>query len=98
MIARRDPPSPPAPAPAPTPTAAPSAPLDRITARLDELLVASRATERVRATRGDAGIENTGEWATEARLRAALLALLDVHVNQLGFGPLLSAPPHAPES
>ena len=92
MIARRHPPSPP-----PAPAAATPPALDRITARLDELLVAARATERVRAKMGEAGIENTEEWATEARLRAALLALLDVHVNQLGFGPLLSAPPHAPE-
>jgi len=61
-------------------------PLDRIGARLEELLEAVRATERLRATRGDAGIEKTEEWAREARLRAALLALVDVHVNQLGLG------------
>ncbi len=84
MIARRQPPPPP---PA-LPAAAPLPPLDRIGAKLDELLQAVRATERLRATEGDAGIEKTEEWAQEARLRAALLALVDVHVNQLGFGAL----------
>lgn len=82
MIARRQPPPPP---PAP-PAAPPVPPLDRIGATLDELLEAVRATEHVRATRGDAGIEKTEEGAREAQLRAALLALVDVHVNQLGFG------------
>lgn len=66
----------------------PAPPLDRIGAKLEELLQAVRATERVRATRGEAGIEKTEEWAHEARLRAALLALVDIHVNQLGFGAL----------
>jgi hypothetical protein len=90
MIARRQPPPPPA------SPAAPSAPaLDRIGARLEELLKAVRATERVRATRGEAGIEKTEEWANEERLRAALLALVDVHVNQLGFGALGSGEPDA---
>jgi hypothetical protein len=72
-------------------------PLDRIGARLDELMEAVRATERVWATRGDAGIEKTKEWAKEARLRAALLALVDVHVNQLGFGALGLGLPDAPQ-
>lgn len=73
-------------------------PLDRIGAKLEELLQAVRATERLRAARGDAGIETTEEWAEEARLRAALLALVDVHVNQLGFGALGSGLPDAPRS
>lgn len=91
MIARRQPPhSPPAP-----PAAPPATPLDRIGAKLDELLQAVRATERVRAARGEAGIEETEEWANEERLRAALLALVDVHVNQLGFGALGFGEPDA---
>jgi hypothetical protein len=82
MIARRQ--------SSPSPTAAPeepaASPLDRIREKLDELLQAARATERVRAARGEEGIEKTEEWTREARLRAALLALVDVHVNQLGLG------------
>lgn len=93
MIARRQPPPPPPPSPAP-----PAAPVERIAAKLEELLEAVRATERLRAAQGDAGIEKTEEWAREARLRAALLALVDVHVNQLGFGAPGFGVPEAPQA
>ena len=64
--------------------------LQRITAALDELLSAARATERMRIIRGlqEDQVGGTVEHATESRLRTQFLAGIDVRINQIGLGPL----------
>ena len=68
--------------------------LQRITAALDELLNAARATERMRIIRGleEDQVGETVEHAAETRLRTQFLAGIDVRINQIGLGPLPPPP------